>query len=81
MSEGLSFESALAALKDGFAIQRMGWSGRNMWLMLQAPTPTSRMTLPYIYMKTADGNYVPWLASQTDLLADDWTVLANGGSI
>ncbi len=29
--------------------------------------------LPYIMMKTADGAFVPWLASQTDILADDWT--------
>lgn len=27
---------------------------------------------PYLMMKTADGTFVPWLASQTDLLADDW---------
>ncbi len=30
--------------------------------------------LPYITMKTADGKIVPWLASQTDVLADDWMV-------
>ena len=29
--------------------------------------------LPFIAMKTADGNVVPWLASQTDVLALDWT--------
>jgi hypothetical protein len=28
--------------------------------------------LPYIMMKTVDGSFVPWLASQTDVLADDW---------
>lgn len=28
--------------------------------------------LPYITMKTADDKIVPWLASQTDLLAEDW---------
>lgn len=28
--------------------------------------------LPYITMKTADDNIVPWLCSQTDLLALDW---------
>ena len=27
----------------------------------------------YIAMKTAQGNVVPWLASQTDMLAEDWT--------
>ena len=31
--------------------------------------------LPYITMKTADDKIVPWLASQTDLLADDWEIL------
>ncbi|PPA87680.1 hypothetical protein C4A75_00220 [Brevibacillus laterosporus] len=27
---------------------------------------------PYIIIKTTDGAFVPWLASQTDLLAEDW---------
>lgn len=31
--------------------------------------------LPYITMKTADDCIVPWLASQTDVLANDWTIL------
>ena len=29
----------------------------------------------YIAMKTAQGNVVPWLASQTDMLADDWYIV------
>lgn len=31
--------------------------------------------MPWIGMKTADGKFVPWLASQTDLLASDWSVV------
>lgn len=31
--------------------------------------------LPWIGMRTADGGFVPWLASQTDLLAEDWRVV------
>lgn len=31
--------------------------------------------LPYIAMKTADNKLVPWLASQTDILADDWQIV------
>ncbi|GAA1026850.1 hypothetical protein GCM10009557_06020 [Virgisporangium ochraceum] len=27
---------------------------------------------PYLMMRTAQGDFVPWVASQTDLLADDW---------
>jgi len=29
----------------------------------------------YLAMKTAQGNVVPWLASQTDVLAEDWAVV------
>ena len=32
-------------------------------------------TLPWIGMKTADDTFVPWLASQTDMLAEDWEVV------
>lgn len=32
--------------------------------------------LPYIMMRTVDGSFVPWLASQTDVLAEDWNVEA-----
>jgi hypothetical protein len=28
---------------------------------------------PYLMMKTVDGEFVPWVISQTDALADDWT--------
>lgn len=38
------------------------------------PGATVRI-LPYIVMSTVDGSLVPWLASQTDILAGDWTVL------
>ncbi len=30
----------------------------------------------YIAMKTAQENVVPWLASQTDVLADDWQIVS-----
>ena len=38
----------------------------------------SGITMPVadaLYMKTADNKLVPWLASQTDVLAEDWVVL------
>ena len=32
--------------------------------------------MPYVTMKTADGAIVMgWLASQTDMLAEDWTIV------
>lgn len=39
------------------------------------PEGTVCRFLTYIMMKTADDAFVPWLASQTDILADDWTVV------
>jgi len=53
-------------------VRRSGWNGKGMWLALQRPDSRSKMTLPYIYMFTAQGELVPWLCSQTDLLATDW---------
>lgn len=65
----------IEALKWGHRIARTGWNGKGMWLALQMPDTHSKMTLPYIYMSTAQGDLVPWLASQTDILAEDWIVL------
>ena len=31
---------------------------------------------PYLMMKTADGSFVPWVVSQTDVLAMDWEVVS-----
>ena len=71
----LDFSRALDALKSGLKVSRAGWNGKGMWIALQRSTPTSKMTLPYLYMSTADRNLVPWLASQTDILAEDWQVV------
>lgn len=68
----MDFGNALNELKNGKRVARQGWNGKGMWLELQVPDAHSKMTLPYIYMKTADDNLVPWLASQTDILASDW---------
>ncbi len=66
----MDFSEALQALKQGSRAARTGWNGKGMWIEVSTnPTP---MTLPYLFMKTADGQFVPWLASQTDILADDW---------
>ena len=56
----------------GGRFARAGWNGKNMYIELQVPDKYSKMTLPYIYIKTVQGDLVPWLASQTDMLADDW---------
>ena len=80
----LSFGDALAQLKKGERVARSGWNGKNMWLQLQVPDFMSKMTLPYIYIEYPaghpaypSGSKVPWLASQTDALAEDWFVVHN----
>ena len=69
-----TFGDALEYLKQGHKLTRRGWNGKDMYIMLQRPTGQSKMTLPYIYMKTVQGDLVPWLASQTDMLAEDWAL-------
>lgn len=75
----MNFGQALEWLKKGKAIYRTGWNGKGMWLLLQTPDANSKMTLPYIYIEYPKGHpayplgsRVPWLASQTDILANDW---------
>ena len=63
---------AIKNMYHGIKVRRRGWNGRSMWLAMQIPDANSKMTLPYIYMRTAQGDLVPWLCSQTDLLAVDW---------
>jgi hypothetical protein len=63
---------AVKEMQNGERVARSGWNGKGMWLALQTPDKGSGMTLPFIYMKTAQDDLVPWLCSQTDLLATDW---------
>ena len=71
----MTFGQALEVLKAGLYVYRAGWNGKNMWIGLQRPDANSKMSLPYIYMCTAQGDLVPWLASQSDMLAEDWHLL------
>lgn len=73
-ADAMSFGLAIEALKKGHKVSRAGWNGKGMYLLLQMPDAHSKMTMPYIYMKTAEHKYVPWLASQNDMLCDDWVL-------
>lgn len=75
MEPVMDIGDAVAAMRDGARVTRPGWNGAGMWLELQVPDDMSKMSLPYVYMRTAGGDLVPWLASQTDLLATDWEVV------
>lgn len=83
----MNFSDALQRLKAGEMVARTGWNGKYMFLYL-VPGSTFEVNRPpllgiypegtvidyhaHIDMKTAQGYCLPWLASQADLLADDW---------
>ena len=86
----MNFGQALEALKLGSKVARENWNGKNMFLFL-VPGSTFTVTRPpllgiypegteikyhaHVDMKTAQGDIVPWLCSQTDMLAEDWVVV------
>ena len=89
MSKNMNFSDALSLLKQGVKVCRIGWNGKDLFLYYvpagrYAPCTDAGKKLAgpdgkvayggYIAMKTTQGNVVPWLASQTDVLAEDWCV-------
>ncbi len=83
----MNFGQALEVLKTCGKVARAGWNGKGMFLFLVNgstfqvnrapllgiyPEGTEINYRSHIDMKTADGSIVPWVASQTDILADDW---------
>lgn len=87
----MNFGDAIEALKSGKRVQRTGWNGKGMWLFLAdvpavkvKPESDASAHLgcnvnglrPCIVMFDAQKMLVPgWLASQTDMLADDWQLV------
>jgi len=69
------FGWALKQMRNKFRVTRSGWNGSGQFLFIQEPNDKSKMTLPYIYITTVQRTLVPWVASQTDLLATDWQVM------
>lgn len=85
----MDFGSALELLKQGERVAREGWNGKDMFLYLIKGNKLSE-GLKYGYgeyvgepsfvdtiaMKTAQNTIVVgWLASQSDMLANDWIEL------
>ena len=83
----MNFGDALALIKAGKKLQRTGWNGKGLFVFL-VPGSTFQVNRPpllgiypegttidyrsHIDMRTVDGQIVPWVASQTDVLAEDW---------
>lgn len=75
MSGGKGIGWAVKQMRTGESVTRRGWNGPGQYLDIQEPDENSHMTLPYIYITTVQGDRVPWLASQTDILACDWEIV------
>lgn len=85
----MNFGQALEAVKNGAKAARQGWNGKDMFIFL-VPGSTFQVNRPpllgiypegttinyhaHVDIRTADGQIVPWLCSQTDMLADDWQI-------
>lgn len=63
---------ALEQMGRARSVRRAGWNGPTQHISLQVPDEYSKMTKPYFYITTEQGDLVPWLCSQADLLAQDW---------
>ena len=83
----MNFGQAIEVLKTGNKVTRVGWNGKDMFLFLVQgsqfkvnrppllgiyPEGTEINYRPHIDMKTVNGEIVPWVASQSDLLEEDW---------
>jgi hypothetical protein len=69
----MNFGNAIEYLKMGDRLARNGWNGKGMFLFLVPGTQNGPVACrPHISMSTVDGDTVPWTASQTDVLAEDW---------
>ena len=77
----MTFGQAIEAMKAGKKVARSGWNGKNMYIYIVEKFTDVSVDRPtvvydsYIMMRTAQGSYVPWLASQTDVLAEDWVIV------
>lgn len=77
----VGFDAALVHLKKGGSCARTGWNGKDLYIQMQKPDAHSQNTLPYLYIVYPDNHpkypaaRVPWLASQTDMMEEDWMLM------
>lgn len=85
--KNLNFGEALEALKLGKHVARTGWNGKGMYLFLIGVKDSGDYWTytngkndnyplrPFIAMKTVNDEVVPWVASQSDILVEDWVIV------
>ncbi len=85
----MDFSQALIAIKQGDRVARQGWNGKGIFIFLVVPSKgrsidgrdvqiDNYIAIDITGLSTkndqAPRTIVPWLASQTDLLAEDWEI-------
>lgn len=83
----MNIGQAVELIKAGGKVARTGWNGKDMFLFLVPgstfqvnrppllgiyPEGTEINYRPHVDMRTVSGEIVPWVCSQSDLLAEDW---------
>ena len=86
-ASAMSFGLAIEALKKGERVTRAKWNGKGMWLVAiraqdwqcdvdAIPEEDADIELcGFFALKTSDGEFVPWMVSQSDMQADDWMIV------
>jgi hypothetical protein len=82
-ADGLTFGLAIDAVKLDQRVARAGWNGKGMWLeifdpqgcLLTSSKGGELPELPWVCIKTTDDKLVPWVPTQTDMLAEDWVIV------
>lgn len=87
MGKGCTFGHAIELIKEGFKLARKGWNGNGMYIEYVAAEDWNSISLerpgfadelkprPWLGIKTVDDQFMPWVPSQSDVLAEDWVIL------
>lgn len=82
----MTFSKALNEMKKGKRAFRTGWNGMGKYICICTVDSVKNLSgeeiVPYhkdngntcIVFRGTRGNQIGWLASQTDMLAEDWDV-------
>ena len=74
--DDLTYGLAIEALRKGHKVARKGWNGKGMFVLFEHGKTYGDTTLSDCFLiKNTKGNYDTWVASISDTLAEDWTIV------
>lgn len=79
----LTFDEAQVALDEGERVARQRWSAQGLFLIKLPADEATALSggeqigsdEPVVMLKEPDDSYSAWTPSESDALADDWTVV------